>query len=369
MDAFTQSRNGILLAQQGRRTEALQYLRLATQQEPPHPEVWLWLAHVTPSLEEYRYCVQQAINLAPNHVVARQMESALRTIPAAAPPMMPPPATNGHHPSQPVVVDNALIHQMQRQKRRRIARQRISGIIGLILLLGLVGLVLLAINNDWLSPNEEESFTRPELRLTITVDTQDVPITFRMITPSTWLAADPTSDAWQTRRAELATNESINVNWGGFETNFNAIAINPADDSLATPLTIVETNEAAILASNGYPLRLQLVRFGAIYASMNDASCSGLEQLKQEQETTLSGGQISGDIIENQVVQQASGGCIYLVHYLGTSALSNQQEHVYVMYVPVGNTMLAEWHLTVVDVRHDQYRSDIEDLIDTLRAL
>src|SRR5512146_2657707 len=68
---------GLQLAQQGRRQEALAYLRQAVQTEPPTPEVWLWLAHVSPDINEYRNCVYQALLLDANHPTARQMQAAL----------------------------------------------------------------------------------------------------------------------------------------------------------------------------------------------------------------------------------------------------------------------------------------------------
>lgn len=379
MDSFPQARSGIQLAQQGRRAEAVRYLRLATQQEPPHPDVWLWLAHVTPSLDEYRYCVQQAITLAPSHVVARQMDAALRTVPMVTPApqnqLWPPSSStgpmspqNGQMPSQPIAVDANLINRMQRQRRKRSRRQQLMAFIAMILLIGLIGAAAIVFGQAWLNDADTDNTEPPELNVMVQVDTQSLPLRFRMMAPRSWLLADATSTRWQIRRDELANNPAVQADWARFEANLSNISINPADDSLETPVSIVETNLENILASGGYPLRLQLIRFGAIYASMDEASCSGLQQLANEQQNALAGTQITADIIENQVVQQSGGTCVYLIHYFGTSALSGQDEHIYVIYVPVGGTALAEWHLTVVDARHDQYRSDIEQLLDTLRA-
>ncbi len=375
MDSFSQARTGIQLAQQGRRAEALRYLRLASQQEPPHPEVWLWLAHVTPSLEEYRFCIQQALRVAPNHIVARQMDSALRTVPAIspaapAPPTLPPGTgpISSQVVSQPVAVDANLINRMQRQRRKRSRRQRLMGLIAFVLLVGLVGAVVLIIGDDLLNDSNDNIGSAPELMVTLQLSNQETPLRFRMATPPSWLLATLDDTRWINRSTALANNPAIQANWARFASDVTAVTINPADDSLGTPVSIVETNEAAILESDGYPLRLQLIRYGAIYASMDDASCQGLQQLAAEQQNALSSTQITAEIIENQVVQQSSGTCVYLIHYVGTSALSGQTEHIYVIYVPVGLTALAEWHLTVIDTRHDQYRPDIEQLLDTLRA-
>lgn len=379
MDNFSQARMGIQLAQQGRRTEALNYLRSASQQEPPHPEVWLWLAHVSPTLEEYRYCVQQALKIAPNHTMARQMDAALRTVPvgpapAAAPvspPSLPRPSTgpmNAQVASQPIAVDAHLINRMQHQRRKRSRRQVLLTVIAAVMVLGLLGATLLIIGDNVLNNSDDNTTTPPELSVVLRVDTQEEPLRFVMTAPSSWVVADPADVQWQQRVTTLANHPDIVVDWARYESDLSGIAINPASDSLETPLSIVETDPTAVLESEGYPLRLQLIRFGAIYASMDDTSCAGLQQLADERQTALAGSQLTTEIIENQVVQQSGGKCVYLIHYFGPSPLTQQPEHVYVMYVPVGETSLAEWHLTVVDARHDQYRPNIENLLDTLRV-
>lgn len=376
MDHFSQARMGIQLAQQGRRAEALNYLRSASQQEPPHPEVWLWLAHVSPTLEEYRYCVQQALIIAPNHMVARQMDAALRTVPAvpaplASPPSPPRPSTgpmNAQVGSQPIVVDARLVNQMQRQRRKRSRRQVVLTVIAALMVVGLVGAILLVIGDNIINGSDNETNTPPELTVVLRVDTQEQPLRFVMSAPISWVVADPTDTRWQQRLTSLANFPEIVEDWERYEADLDSISINPASDSLETPLSIVETDPTAILESDGYPLRLQLIRFGTIYASMDDTSCAGLQQLADERQTALAASQLTTEIIENQVVQQSGGRCVYLIHYFGPSPLTQEPEHVYVMYVPVGATSLAEWHLTVVDARHDQYRPDIENLLDTLRV-
>ncbi|PJF44569.1 MAG: hypothetical protein CUN55_03295 [Phototrophicales bacterium] len=374
MDSFPQARIGIQLAQQGRRTEAIHYLRQATRQEPQHPEVWLWLAHVTPSLEEYRYCVQQAIRLAPHHQTARQMEAALRNIPAL--PAQVPNATlpntdsmNVRVPSQPFVVDEHLVNRMQRQRKKRSLRQKLILFTVITLVIGLLGAVGIILGRNLIENSNSNTATPHELWLTIQTNTQTLPIRFRMQTPPSWIVADAASPQWASISQSLAEVPAIQANWAGFAANLSAIQINPADDSLETPVTIVETNFDSIIASGGYPLRLQLIRLGAIYASMDDASCTGLQQLAAEQQNTIATSGITATILENQVVQQPSGNCVYVIHYFGTSAISGQDEHIYVIYVPVGTTSLAEWHLTVVDISHDQYRPMIEQLLESIRAL
>lgn len=105
MDTHLLARKGIAFAQSNQRLEALSFLRQSVQSEPPHPEVWLWLAHVSPDINEYRNCVYQALKLDAYHMVARQMQEALsqiavqqvyqqvyNTAPVAPPPPQPIPA-------------------------------------------------------------------------------------------------------------------------------------------------------------------------------------------------------------------------------------------------------------------------------------
>ncbi|MCI0713931.1 MAG: hypothetical protein L0154_27490 [Chloroflexi bacterium] len=117
---------GIQLAQQGRKMEALAYLREAVQREPVNAEVWLWLAHVTPDIHEYQNCIYQALVLSPNHQTARQMQDALmqtNSIPA-------PQFSGGTSPMNPFVLQSAR----KRQHRRRVWRR--------VLILAVIGFLL-----------------------------------------------------------------------------------------------------------------------------------------------------------------------------------------------------------------------------------
>src|SRR5574341_827048 len=71
------AQTGIELARQGRKVEALAYLRRAVTSEPATAEVWLWLAHVTSDLNEYQNSVQHALRLEPDHLTARRMKADL----------------------------------------------------------------------------------------------------------------------------------------------------------------------------------------------------------------------------------------------------------------------------------------------------
>lgn len=117
---------GIQLAQQGQKMEALAYLREAVQREPVNAEVWLWLAHVTPDLHEYQNCVYQALLLSPNHQTARQMQDALMQTDR----MTTPQFSGGTSQMNPDVLQSA----QKRQRRRRIWRR--------VLILAIIGFLL-----------------------------------------------------------------------------------------------------------------------------------------------------------------------------------------------------------------------------------
>ena len=68
---------GIQFVRAGRKAEALPYLRYAVQNESVPADGWLWLAAATADLDEYRYCVDQALRLDPQHRTALQMRGDL----------------------------------------------------------------------------------------------------------------------------------------------------------------------------------------------------------------------------------------------------------------------------------------------------
>lgn len=149
---YSNARTGIELARAGRRWEALAYLRQAVQNEPPHPEVWLWLAHVSNDLNEYRNCVYQALQLDAYHMVARQMQEALglmardsayqQAYPAVAPAGTSPYGQPYAAYATPVSADTPPTIRKGRKRRRFLLRVIIAlaGLaigIGLAMILGL----------------------------------------------------------------------------------------------------------------------------------------------------------------------------------------------------------------------------------------
>ena len=369
--SFANARLGIQLAQQGRRQEALTYLRLAVQTEQPNVDVWLWLAHVTPLREEYQHCVEQALQLDPYHNTARQMHAMLggNDIQQNT-TQYQSRVTNPNHNTQGIAVDDNLIRKMQRQRSSRQYRR-----LGLMLVL-LMGLIAAAVAigttfRDELAGNDADNNTQNTLSVAVVPQNREFDVIFSMTVPESWLLADIQSEAWQAAKANISDLPAVQSIWETLEVDLAMVRINPANDDVEPHVAIVETDVAQFADSSGQPLRLELVRLGAVYASMDDASCDGIRQLAEEQQNTISEStdDAPSPIIENRVVTQTSNRCVYFVHYFGRSALSEQEEHIYVIYVPIPDQqLLAEWHLTIVDNLHADYRPDISELLTTLTA-
>jgi hypothetical protein len=366
--SYTNALQGIQLAQQGKRHEALSYLRIAVQTDTPHAEVWLWLAHVTPLREEYEHCVQQALALAPAHATAYQMLAMLRDASTNQPPLVsitePPPST------QNTVVDDRLIRAMQRKRRIRRQRQLLFSIVAICGVLALAAAAGLGMQDMFLEDTSSTSTpsTYRSLEVTVTPTNRTFSSAFTMQLPTTWLFADRTSSAWQAALARDDVSDSTRTTWQQFETDLASLEINPADDSVQPPLTIIETDPSAI--GSGSPARLQLVRLGAPYASMDNTGCAGIRQLADDPPTLLNnpGGDTVLEQVQAAVVQQSTEHCLFYTHYLLENTSSGAVLHRYILYVPAGETLLAEWHLTITTETVDQYTPVIEQLLQTIRS-
>jgi len=64
---------GIIAARTGRAAEAIKYLTIAEEITPGNPRVWLWLTTVVKTFAEKRRCLQRALELAPDTLVARAL--------------------------------------------------------------------------------------------------------------------------------------------------------------------------------------------------------------------------------------------------------------------------------------------------------
>ncbi len=143
---------GIQLAQNQRKAEALAYLRESVQREPVNADVWLWLAHVTTDVHEYQNCIYQALLLDPNHVVARQMQDAVLQLQYSG--QFPQFPNTGQMPAAQAPIrhtaemnQNVLLNAQKRQRRRWWLQRCLFITVGGTLL-GVIAAVIAVIATD-----------------------------------------------------------------------------------------------------------------------------------------------------------------------------------------------------------------------------
>lgn len=365
MDPFPNARLGIQLAQQGRREDALSYLRIAVQSEPAHPELWLWLAHVTPRRDEYQHCVQQALVLAPNHATARQMFALLRNNTGSMPAIAQPNPSSGQ--SRPMTVDEQLLRSMKKQKQRKGQRRFLLIMMAFWLIFGLAALIGLVFQDELNATfSDDDAPSPPQLTITVAPQNTDTVDHFRMAVPESWLVADANNSAWQEQRQRLEANELLQVDWSTLEHDASQLNISLENNLLSTQISIVETDAGRILDSGGFPLRLELVRLNRQEPLLaQGVDCDNMRRFAEEQRISLAEAE---SVVENAIVEQNNDRCIFYIHYRGSSALSKQVEHIFVIYVPIAPQGMAEWHLTVSDTGLADYQASIDALLRTITA-
>ncbi|NDJ84372.1 MAG: hypothetical protein GYB66_00660 [Chloroflexi bacterium] len=380
MDLFPKARNGIQLAQAGRRPEALEYLRQSVRSEAPDPEVWLWLAHVTPDIHEYRYSVERALVLSPNHPVGRQMQATLyqqypqltaghTAPPASGPAMASPdmPATASR------AVDADLVHSVERRQRRRRSQRVITGLLLLFLLgLGLAGAALLLLEDQTATDSDTDSQS-----VRVTVDSPSSgQWTFALQIPETWLLADSQSTEWQkaVERVLAAQDDdtatALPAVWQRLEADLSEVRIDPETGTLQPHISFVETSVEQLQSDSANPPRLQLVRILETPDELDGTTCPEIERLAELRQSEIE--RIDAErqsVIGSGVQEPAADRCVFVVHFRDRSPLSGLYEHIYVVHIPAGEDYLAEWHLNVTDSYHDRYRDEIEMVIDSLRTV
>ncbi len=372
MDSFPNARTGIQLAQAGRRSEALGYLRRSVQMEDANTEVWLWLAHVTSDLREYEYCMQQALALDPNHAIARQMQQALyQHFPQPASPILPStrPPRAGSTESQPMVVDASLIQSMEQQSRTRGRRRLLLAIVVLVVVTGAAAIAGSLLGEQESTTSDAEESGGKIAQVVVRGNSRQT-FRFELIVPTTWLLADTSSSMWNDVREGLieASNGNGQTVWEQVETDISAVTVDPETGSVQPPMTLIEADLEAVERDRHTPARLQLVRITS--AGTDGTSCEGMHALAERQEAELE--EIEAEqqsVIGHGVEEPVAGQCVFVIHFRDRSPLSRMIEHIYVIQVPASARMVAEWHLTVIDDAHEVYESVIERIIDTLRVI
>jgi hypothetical protein len=394
---------GIQLAQQGRRQDALAYLRQAVQVEPANPEVWLWLAHVSPDINEYRNCIYQALMLDPNHPTALQMQGALNQAvgqqPSYSQPAYPNP-NSGYQPnfasvpspqvynppsygtapnygsgaSQPLYTDNALLHNLERQRRRG---RRLRRWVALFLFFGMligcgVGLRFLLVSEmfkDWFYGLE---WFNERQTVNFDIDAADnvTQWAVEVSVPETWLLADNRVQTWRDTRdvlkTEFALADGTPSIWEGVEADISEIEVDPTTGIVEPPVTLIETDRDAIQRDGQHIVRLQLMKISPYPTGTQGDGCQRIRALSQVEASTLQ--PQAGSEVSYKVQTQNDGHCIYVIHYENETGAAELPEHVYVLKVPAGDDSYAEWQLIVLDQSHADYLDDINEVIESLQV-
>lgn len=341
------AQTGIQLAQSGHRAEALEMLRRAVQHPTTaaNPEVWLWLAHLTPDMQEYRHCVTQALLLSPTHPIASQMQHTLQS---AVPYQPYPPMTD----SAPIPILEP-IPQAQPIPNRRRKRLRLM----VLIILSMAGLAAALIIRQ--AADERQKASIPTTR-TLSITANDH--TFRVDVPQSWLVADRNDPAWQNTRQAIDERWPELTVWDTIAVDVTAITVE-ATGAVQPPLTVIETDLGAIARDQNNPLRLQWIRV----ASVTDTTCDGMREYADVQASQLQR-TLQNNIVGTEVRETYPDYCVFVVHYRGQSPLSQEMEDIVVLHIPLDATTLAEWHLTVRDEAYEAYLSTIESVLNSLAA-
>lgn len=335
MMPYTQT--GIELAQQGHRHEALPYLRYAVMNENANADVWLWLAHVTPEIQEYRQCVFQALSLQPTHPTALRMQSDLNY--------------QGQGVSPPLVASPVLQQMEQHGKREKRWRRWL--IVLNILLITTVCSWATAQGLDRLDTHEiltRFSVVKEQKQLDFAIGSEAKALGFEVTIPNSWFLADEGSPSWREKRSALedAFPESTNF-WRDLETDLGDVVYND-DGTLSELVAIIETDPAQFDLPD-VP-RLELIEM----RSLSNTTCDGLEALADQEHPQVS--RRTG-FVEAAVKERED--CIYFIH------TKQPQTRRIEILVPVDEDRVAVWRIQIPEAIYADYEDAIETILDTLR--
>lgn len=346
---------GIQLAQQGRKIEALPYLRHAVMTEPVNAEVWLWLAYVSPDLAEYRNCVHQALILDATHPTAQRMQQDLDFQARGTPPPLAGPMAS---------------YSMDRgQATSRRLRRILLLVIAIILVIGCGrGFAWVSQRVDTDNLNSVFPFQSASKRIQFGVGPTDAAYGFSAEIPRTWFLADSGSPSWRTERDRLQAefpNAAGQPNlWRGIEADLGEIERNPSTGQLSHGVAIVETDSSAI--EEGYPTipTIQLTAIQALPSQYSNNTCESLRLLAGEAEQNLSD---HTGYIGTQVKQRNNSDCIYYNELTDTSGATPIR--VIQLFMPIQTNQLGIWEIRILDSQYADYQSQIDQFIGTVRYL
>lgn len=350
---YTQA--GIELAQQGRKPEALAYLRQAVNTEPTSAEVWLWLAHVTPDVHEYRYCVRQALNLQPGHPTAQRMQQDLDYQSGG---MSPPVQASG------------VVQTLEETQSKGLRWRRILILLNAIVMVAIIGRVGMSasenefLNDRWADLKEilslEDNSTH---RLNFEVGKNEAAFQFEVEVPQTWFPADTGSPSWREQRDRLDAEFPANgVDfWREIQTDPGEVLLNPNTGEFSKAVYLVETDFKKLSATSTLqPANLRLVGIQNLPEGIPNTGCVALGELAKLEADAA---QEKASFEKSDVVARSSEDCIYYLEY------RDSETHFWDVRVPVGANRLAIWQITVPDKLSDDYKAAAKRILNTLRYL
>ena len=340
------TRLGIELAQQGRTVEALAHLRRAVTSETNSAEVWLWLAHVTPDLNEYHNCVQHVLRLEPDHPTASQMQSDLDYRAMGVSP--------------PAVAADALQNISQRDKRQKRWR-RILILLNAILMIALCGRFGSAALDRISLDDINSLFPLMENTkyLRFGVGTEEGALSFEVSVPTTWHLADEGSPSWREQRDRLQAEIPTEAKdyWGEAEADLGEIVFDSAGGMLSRPVVILETDLAQVEA---FPANLRLIAVEPLPLDTADTVCNLLKELADAEKADASS---TGGFVTADVRARSGVDCVYYLEYLEPE----DDTHLFEIAVPVGEDRLAKWHLILPESQYEDYRTHVNIVLNSLR--
>ncbi len=360
---------GIQLVENGQKTEALPYLRYAVQNERATAESWLWLAAATGDLEEYRYCVEQALFLDPFHPVAQRMRRDLDQ------------HALGMVSAYPAAELDARRENTAAFRRPSWLRRMLRAVVVLILVGGCVGGVAALIVSGVIQ-SAVDSWLKDNKAHTLEFTIGDQPgYRFRVELPESWLPADKDNRSWRDRRDALmaAFPDHSNV-WEQVEASFSRAVRDPVYGDVLPSVRLVETDEDRLRASGliGTLALQKIVPFPAAPPDTPAADvCARMRLLEQ---SFKSSGELAAQpdsaIIDTMLAARKDlGDCIYVIHRRYTNqtqppfpldpAVNTTREIL--LAVPVGAERYALWQITLADGTYDDdYAHTVERIFSTL---
>jgi hypothetical protein len=361
---------GIQLVESGRKTEALPYLRYAVQNEPVTAEGWLWLAAATGDLEEYRYCVEQALLLDPLHPVAQRMRHDLDREALGLTSANPAADLQARRESTAAFRRPS---RLRRLLRAVVVLILVGGCVGAAAALVVSGMIQSAVD-DWLHMNHAHT-------LEFTVGDR-ISYRFRVEVPDSWLPANQDNASWRTRRDELMATFPDHSNvFGLVETSFSRAVRDPVYGDVLPPIRLVETDEGRLRASGmiGTLTLQKIIPYSNTPVEANTPEDPCVQMRLVEQDFKANGGlaaQPDSTVVDTMLAARKDlGDCIYVIHRRYTNqtqipfsldpAVTATREIL--LAVPVGAERYALWQITLSDATYENdYAHAVERIFATL---